>query len=323
MTRYIVRRILMTIPLLFGLSILVFALIQLAPGDPALFFLSSVAKGEVALDVEALRQDIRHELGLDRPIHIQYLAWLSNVMRGNLGYAFTFHAPVAELIGTRFLATLQLQTAALIVAVVVALPVGILSAIRQYSLLDHAATFMAFLGLSIPSFWLGLLLILLFSVQLGWLPTGGIGIGKSFLGRFPYFVLPTLVLAAGYLASYVRFMRSSMLEVLGTEYITTARAKGLPERLVLFRHALKNSLLPMVTVIGISLPLLLGGSIVVETIFAWPGIGRLAYEAVLRRDHPVIMAVTLLTSLAIILSNLLVDIAYVVVDPRISYQERE
>jgi peptide/nickel transport system permease protein len=184
-------------------------------------------------------------------------------------------------------------------------------------------TSLSFLGLSLPSFWLALLLILFLSVWLDWLPSGGMGAGESLLNRIPHFIMPTLVLASGYLASYVRFMRSSMLEVLRADYMTTARAKGLPERLALFRHALKNALIPMVTVVGLSLPRLLGGAIIVESIFAWHGLGRLAYDAVLRRDQPVIMAITLMTSLAIILSNLLVDIVYVVVDPRISYQKGE
>lgn len=321
MTAYLVRRLLVTIPLLFLLSLLMFGLIKIAPGDPTVFFMPS-NPSSVGVDMEVLRERVRHELGLDRPLYVQYLSWLSRAVRGDFGYAFTYQTPVTELIRPRILPTVQLQLAALIVAVALAIPVGILSAIRQYSFADHAVTFFSFLGLSLPNFWLGLLLILLFAVRLGWLPSGGIGQGKPPLERLEYFILPVLVLASEYLAWFVRFMRSSTLDVLRADFITTARAKGLTERRILYRHILKNALLPMVTVVGLALPRLVGGAIIVESIFAWPGLGRLAYDSVLRRDQPVIMALTILTSITIIFVNLLVDVTYVVVDPRISYGRR-
>ncbi len=321
MTGYIVRRVLLTIPLLLALSVLVFALIKVAPGDATAFFIPS-SFSDSALDLETFRAKLRQELGLDRPVYIQYLSWLGNVARGDFGYAFTYHVPVKDLIVARIPATLELQVAALLVAILVSIPVGIVAATRQYSPTDHAVTTLSFLGLSLPNFWLALLLIMFFSVYLGWLPSGGIGADKPLLERWRYLLMPTLVLASEYMAWYVRFMRSSLLDVLRSDYLTTARAKGLKERRVVYGHALKNALLPMVTVIGLSLPRLLGGAIIVESIFAWPGLGRLAYDAVLRRDQPVIMALTMLTAAAIILSSLVVDILYVRLDPRISYRGR-
>lgn len=321
MTGYIIRRILLTVPLLLVLSVLVFALIKVSPGDATAYFIPSNFS-EAAIDLETFRAKIREELGLDRPIHIQYLTWISNVVRGDLGYAFTYHVPVRDLIVARIPATLELQVYALILAILVSIPVGIIAATRQYSATDHVVTTLSFLGLSLPNFWLALLMIMLFSVYLGWLPSGGIGADRAMTERWRFLLMPTLVLASEYMAWYVRFMRSSLLDVLRTDYMTTARAKGLTERAMMYRHALKNALLPMVTVIGLSLPRLLGGAIIVESIFAWPGLGRLAYDAVLRRDQPVIMALTMLTATAIILSSLVVDILYVRLDPRISYQER-
>jgi peptide/nickel transport system permease protein len=320
MSRYFVRRVLVTVPLLLGLSIVVFLLIQIAPGDPTLFFIPS-GPTDVAVD-PALRAQIRRELGLDQPVLIQYFAWFSRMLRGDFGYAFTYHVPVFSLVISRVPATLQLQGAALIVAVAAAIPIGILSATRQHSIVDHVATSASLFGLSLPNFWLALLLILLFSVRLGWLPSGGIGQGSGFAGRLPHLILPVLVLASEYMASYTRFVRSSVLEVLRADFVTTARAKGLSERRVMYRHALRNALLPMVTIAGLSLPRLVSGSIIVESIFAWPGLGRLAYDAVLRRDQPVIMAATLITSFAVILSNLVVDVIYLTLDPRITYNDQ-
>jgi peptide/nickel transport system permease protein len=318
MTRYIIRRIFVTIPMLLVLSVIIFTLIQLAPGDPTVFFIPS-NYSEAAIDIEELRAKIREELGLDRPLYIQYLSWLSKTVRGDLGYAFTYRVPVTELIGPRVGPTMVLQLSALIIAVLVAVPIGVLSASRQYSLVDHSVTFLSFLGISVPSFWLALLLMLFLAVRLGWLPSGGAGLGLPLMERLPYFVLPTTVLATEYIAWYARFMRSSTLEVLKADYVTTARAKGMTNRRVLYAHVLKNAVLPLVTIVGLSLPRLVSGAIIVESIFAWPGLGRLAYDAVLRRDQPVIMALTLLTSVVIAFSNLIVDIAYVAVDPRISY----
>ncbi len=313
---YILRRILIIIPLLLGLSLLVFALIHLAPGDPTVFYVPP----ELSAGVDpAIRLRVMARLGLDQPLPVQYIRWLSSALRGDFGFAYGYGEPVLRLIGSHVSATAQLQLSALMLALVVAIPIGILSATRQYSLLDNVVTVLAFFGLSLPNFWFALLLMFLFAVRLNVLPAIGAGMDKSLVQRLPYFVMPTVVLALNYAAVYVRFMRSAMLEVIRQDYITTALAKGLKESTILFRHALKNAILPVITVVGMSIPRLLGGSIIVESIFAWPGIGRLGYDAVLRRDYPTIMALTMLTATFVMVVNLVVDILYSVVDPRIAF----
>jgi peptide/nickel transport system permease protein len=318
MARYIIRRLLTMIPLLLGLSLFVFVLIRLAPGDPTVFYLPA----EQAAD-PAVKARVMARLGLDQPLHIQYVRWLSNAVQGDFGFAYGYGEPVLKLIGEHVPATAELQFAALFLALILAIPIGVVSAIRQYSLLDNTVTVFAFFGLSMPNFWFALMLMLLFAVQLGWLPAIGAGQGKPLVERWKYFVMPTIVLGLGYMAIYVRFMRSSMLEVIHKEYVTTARAKGLSERRVLFTHALKNAILPVITVVGMSIPRLLGGAIIVESVFAWPGIGRLGYDAVLRRDYPTIMGLTILTAAFVMVTNLLVDVLYSLVDPRIAYGKKE
>lgn len=304
------------LPLLLGLSLLVFVLIHLAPGDPTLFYLPP----EMSAGVDpAIRLKVMTQLGLDQPLHVQYMRWLSSAIRGDFGFAYGYGEPVLSLIGSHVSATVQLQLGALLLALIVAIPIGIISATRQYSLLDNVVTVMALFGLSLPNFWFALLLMFLFAVRLDVLPAIGAGMDKPLIERLPYFVMPTVVLALNYMAVYVRFMRSSMLEVIRQDYITTARAKGLKESTVLFRHALKNAILPVITVVGMSIPRLLGGSIVVESVFAWPGIGRLGYDAVLRRDYPTIMGLTMLTAAFVLVVNLVVDILYSLVDPRIAF----
>lgn len=312
---YIIRRIFLVIPLLIGLSIVVFAIIHLAPGDPALALVPQGA----AIDPVLIEQ-VRHNLGLDKPLPVQYGIWLSNVAQLDFGVAYTFNrVPVTDLIGGRLLATIELQALALIIALLFSIPLGIISAKRQYSLLDNFATGGTFLGLALPNFWLALLLQLLFAVQLGWLPSSTNGPGTSGWDKISHFIMPAIVLAVPTLAIFTRFMRSSMLEVIHQDYITTARAKGLAEQNITYRHALKNAMLPMATVIGNQLPRLLGGSVIVETIFAWPGIGWLSYQAILQRDYPVVLAVALLTGAAVLIVNVLVDVIYVFIDPRIAF----
>jgi peptide/nickel transport system permease protein len=306
------------IPLLLGLSLLVFVLIHLAPGDPALFYLPP----ERAAD-PAIRLKVMAHLGLDQPLHIQYVKWLTSAVRGDFGFAYGYGEPVLKLIGDHVPATVQLQLAALILALVIAIPIGIISATRQYSLLDNSVTVFAFFGLSMPNFWFALMLILLFAVRWDVLPAVGAGAGKPALERLKYFILPTVVLAFNYMATYVRFMRSSMLENVRQDYVRTARAKGLPERSVLFGHALKNAILPVITVVGMSIPRLIGGSIIIESVFAWPGIGRLGYDAVLRRDYPTIMGLTILTAAFVMCTNLVVDVLYSLADPRIVYTDKD
>jgi peptide/nickel transport system permease protein len=317
-SRYIIRRALGTIPLLFGLSLFAFILIHVAPGDPTLYFLPPEG---VHVDPE-VRFRIAERLGLDKPLHIQYIRWLGRTLQGDLGYAFGYGEPVLSLIAARLPNTLEIQVGALLVSLILAIPIGIVAAIRQYSLLDHFLTVFAFFGLSMPDFWFALMMIFLFAVKLQVLP--GIGVAVSsmpFLERIPYLVMPVAALALHDMALYARFMRSSMLEVIRQDYVTTARSKGLKESTVLGRHALKNAILPMITIIGLSLPRLLGGSIIVETIFAWPGIGQLTLDAVLRSDYPTIMGLVLMSGTFILLVNLAVDIAYAFADPRIRFAE--
>jgi peptide/nickel transport system permease protein len=313
--RYILRRIVLLMPLLVGLTLIVFTLIHVAPGDPALAFVS-----EQSIDPEVIAQ-VRKNLGLDQPLPVQYAIWVGHVARLDFGTAYTFNQkPVIELIQERLPATLVLQSLALLLSLAVAIPVGVVSARRQYSLLDNAATAGAFVGLALPNFWIALMLQLVLAVSLGWLPASTPGTDESGPARLRYLVLPTLVLALPTLAVFTRFMRSSMLEVIHQDYVTTARAKGLSEPLVTYRHALKNALIPIVTVVGTQLARLLGGAVIVEYIFAWPGLGALAFESILRRDYPVVLALTLLTGAFILVVNVVVDIAYTFADPRLSFR---
>lgn len=311
---YIIRRLLLIVPLLFGLSVVIFLLVHLTPGDPALAFVS-----EQNNDPAVVAQ-IRKDLGLDQPWPIQYLKWAGKLARGDFGRAYTFNnESVLRLIGERTWPTVQIQALSILVALLLGLPIGMVSATRQYSLLDNASTVGAFVGLAIPQFWFALLLQLFLGVRLGWLPTATQGQDVGWPARGKYYVLPVLVLALPLIATFARFMRSSMLEVVRQDYITTARAKGLDERTVLYGHALKNALIPMVTVVGLQLPRMLSGGVIIEAIFAWPGLGNLGYEAIGRRDYPVILALTVITGAFILFLNVVVDIVYVVVDPRIAY----
>ena len=314
-TAYLVRRALFLIPLLIGLSILMFGLIHAAPGDPVVAML-----GERGASNPQFVEQARVNLGLDKPLPIQYAIWLGNVARGDLGTAYTFNSkPVLSLIGERFWGTVQLQTLALALGLLVAVPAGILSATRQYSAVDNVVTVGSFLGLAMPNFWLALLLQVWIGVELGWLPVISTGqAGAAYPERLKYFILPVVVLALPNVAYFARFMRSAMLEVIGQDYVVTARAKGLDDRVVLYRHALRNALIPMVTVVGLQLPRVLGGAVIIEQIFAWPGLGDLAYKAIGQRDYPVILAITMISGAAVMIVNLLTDVIYVLVDPRVS-----
>ncbi len=312
---YIIRRTLMVVPLLLGLSMIIFLLVHLAPGDPALAFVS-----EQNNDPEVLEQ-IREDLGLNQPIPVQYVKWLGNLVQGDFGLAYTFNSkPVLTLIKERAWPTIQIQALSIILALAIALPVGIVSATRQYSVVDNSATVGAFMGLAIPQFWLALLLQLFLGVQLGWLPIATQGQDVDGLAKAKYYVLPVVVLAVPLIATFARFMRSSMLEVIRQDYVNTARSKGLGERSVLYHHALRNALIPMVTVIGLQLPRMLSGGVIVETIFAWPGLGLLGFEAILRRDYPIILGLTIISGAFLLVLNIIVDIVYVLIDPRIGYE---
>ena len=317
---YMIRRALMLIPLLIGLSILMFTLIHAAPGDPTVALMGATA----ARNPTAIAQT-RERLGLDKPLPEQYLIWAKRLAQGDFGSAATFNnTPVLKLVKARLWTTLQLQGAALLIALLLAIPIGIISATRQYSALDNIVTVGSFLGISLPNFWLALLLQIWVGVKLHWFPVISTNQANvAFPERIRYFVLPVIVLVLPQVAYFARFMRSSMLEVINQDYVTVARAKGLPPNAVLYGHALRNALVPMITVIGLQLPQILSGAVIIEQIFAWPGLGDLAYKSIGQRDYPVILAVTLLAGAAVMVVNLLTDFVYVLADPRVSLGGRD
>lgn len=322
MTQYIIRRVLRAIPLLFLISVASFALIQAAPGGPLAVYHSPNLRAE---DIER----IEDKLGLNDPLHVQYFKWLRNVLKGNLGNSFVTHRPVVEEIGDRILNTVYLMAVAFAVIMAVSIPIGVISALRQYSIFDIAVTTMTFIGQSLPTFWVGLILILVFFSWLEnpvtgspLLPAGGmktVGAPFSLVDRIEHLILPVTMLSMTWVAWYTRYLRSSMLEVIHQDYIRTARSKGLAERMVLYRHALKNAAIPLVTLVAMDLPYLFTGALYTEIIFSWPGMGRLYYASASRRDYPVLMAVIMISSTLIVVSNLLADIAYAYLDPRIRY----
>jgi peptide/nickel transport system permease protein len=313
-SRYIAGRVVQGIALLLIVSVVIFTIIHAAPGGPALLNSPDFYDPTVSREFAQL-------LGLDDPIPVQYMRWLRNVLRGNLGKSYQHSLPTTRLVGERIPRTLLLSGTALLLATMLAIPLGIISAVRRYSAPDYLATFGAFFGVSVPIFWLGIMFIIVFSVRLGWLPSSGmvtVGAPFSMPDLLRHLLMPAVVLATFPLATLTRYVRSSMVEVLGQDYVRTARSKGLPERAVLRRHALRNALIPVITVLGVITPQLLGGAVITETIFAWPGLGRLAVDSAIQRDYPVIMGVSLLASVLVMVSTLMTDLIYVVVDPRIT-----
>ncbi len=312
---YMARRVLMLVPLLLGLSLIMFTLIQLAPGDPVLAMM-----GEQAASNPEYVEQARKNLGLDDPLPIQYVRWLGNLVQGDFGTAYTFNrTPVLQLIGERFWSTVQLQGISLFLGLLIALPVGIISALKQYSATDNVVTVGSFLGLALPNFWLALLLQLWIAVELGWLPVLSSGQARAdYPEKLKYFILPVIVLTLPNIAYFARFMRSAMLEVINQEYMTVARAKGLNGRSLLYGHAMRNAMIPMITVVGLQLPRIIGGAVIIEQIFAWPGLGDLAWKAIGQRDYPVILAITMLAGAAVMVVNIVTDFIYVLVDPRVS-----
>lgn len=323
MTQYIIRRLIQMIPLLLAISILAFLIMHLAPGDPTAMYADPTKP--ISKDPEALER-LRHQLGLDQPIQVQYWKWLTSTLRGNWGYSFINRQPVLDNIMDRLFNTVLLASVAMAIALLVSVPAGIVSALKQYSRLDYVITTAAFFGISVPSFWFALLLMQVFSYELRWLPSVGMhSVREQYTGWAAvldvtkHLMMPVIVLAMYSLASWTRYMRSSLLEVIGQDYIRTARAKGLKEQGVILRHALKNALIPMITLLGLSLPTIVSGSFIIETIFGWPGMGRLGVNAILARDYPLIMGITMVASVLVIVGNLLADIAYAWADPRIRY----
>lgn len=317
MKRYILQRLLLLIPLTLGISMLTFAIAHLAPGDPISTQFGLNPRGMEQETVERLRE----ELGLNDPWLVQYLRYLRNLLQADLGHSLTTKAPVSQEILARLPATLELAAAAILVALVIAIPLGIVSAVKRGTWVDHLSMLGAVAGVSLPSFWLGIMLMLLFSLKLGLLPSSGRGDGSVWNG-LKSLILPAITLGTGMLGLVARLLRGSMLDVLDQNYMRTAHAKGLTPRLAVLRHGFRNALIPVVTTLGMQFAGLLGGTVVVETIFAWPGIGRLAVNAVWRRDYPVIMGTVLVFSVVFVLTNLVVDALYTLLDPRIHYEKQ-
>lgn len=305
MGAYIRRRLIQSVVVVWGVSVLVFFLLRLAPGDPVSLLLVESASPEQVADAKA-------KWGLDKPIPVQYAVFLGRALRGDLGDSLFFQQPAIEVLMERMPATLQLSAAALLFSLSVAIPIGMLSALKRDTFWDYLGTGLAMLGQAIPPYWLGIMLILVFSVALGWFPTSG-------RGTLSHLVLPAITLGSVLMALVTRLVRSGMLDVLGEDYVRTARAKGLRERSVIVRHALRNILIPLVTVIGLQLGALFGGAVITESIFAWPGVGRLALQSINARDYPMVQASVLVISVVYVFLNLAVDLLYVYLDPRIRY----
>lgn len=318
MAKYLIRRLIYSIPVVIAITIIIFALIEIAPGDVADYFVS----GEVEMSAEAM-QAIRDRYGLDQPAPVRYINWVGAVLQGDLGYRYTDGRPVAAAIQRRLRATITLISAALVIGVVVGVPLGVFIGLRQYSFWDISLTGFSFLGISMPAFVTGILALYVFSIQLGWFPSGGMRpIGRGEVGLWTsihHLILPSLVLSLNYVATYMRYMRFSMLEVVHSDYVRTARGKGLADRRVTWRHTVPNAILPVITIIGVSIPNLVVGAVFTETIFSWPGMGTLYLDAVRGRDVPLLMGMNLVIAVAVLGANLLTDIIYGVVDPRIRY----
>ncbi|UOR13482.1 nickel ABC transporter permease [Halobacillus amylolyticus] len=312
MVGLIVKRFLQLLLLLFGISFLVFMSMHIAPGDPA-----TIIGGPTATesDLEAIRED----LGLNRPVLVQYFDYIRGVVQGDLGYSFQNNQAVAEAIMTRFPQTLKLAVASMLVAILIGVPAGIISAIKQNSWFDFSSTTVALAGISIPNFWLGAMLILVFSVQLQWLPVGGLSAPFWTIEGIKQLILPSITLGTASAAMIARMSRSTMLEVVRADYIRTARAKGAKGSVVIWVHALRNAMIPVITVIGLNFGFLLGGTIIVEQVFAINGVGRLMIDAISARDFPVVQGTVLLVATLFVVMNLIVDIIYAFIDPRISY----
>ena len=303
---YFLKRLLRSLLVLLAVSVTVFVLVRMIPGDPVRLMLSIEATEE---DVERFRR----EIGYDKPIYHQYFIYLNNILKGDLGTSLRARRPVMEMILEKMPATIELASAATIISVLIAVPLGTIAAYKRGTVFDHLFMFLTMIGQSMPIFWLGILLIILFSVQLGWLPTSG-------RGSFSQLILPSLTLSTFFMALIARMTRSSVLEVLGQPYILTAVAKGLKEHVILFVHTIRNAMIPVVTVLGLQVGTLLGGSVITETIFAWPGVGRLAVSAIYNRDYPLIQGTILVSAAIFVIVNLIVDLSYLILDPKIKYQ---
>lgn len=313
---YLAKRITYLIPVIFLLSIFVFAMLHLLPGNPADIMMS----GQLTVEDPAMRAALMKELGLDKPIPVQYGMWLWRALHGNFGRSVYSQVEVSTLILSRFPATLFLAFSAMIISILIALPAGIISAVKRQKLADYGAMTFALLGVSIPQFWFGIMLILTFSLWLPWLPSMGyVSPLEDFLGSLKYLLLPSTALGLRMAGLVTRMTRSSMLDELGQDYVRTARAKGLPERTVVLVHTLKNALIPTVTVVGLQFGTILGGTVVIEIVFGWPGVGQLLIESIMSRDYMVVQGAILFISCSFVLVNFLVDFIYTILNPRLAF----
>ena len=316
MTRYVAGRLLALVPVILLVSVAAFSFIHLLPGDPVVALLGTSGQSLTPQQLKIAR----HDLGLDRPLPVQYFDWASKAVTGNLGRSAVTRQVITKALRDRFPITLQLTIASFIVSLLIALPTGVIAAYRRNSLLDRILTVIALGGVAMPSFWLGILLILAFAVQVHWMPPSGyVSFGSNATEWLRHLVLPAVTLGAVQAAVVMRQTRSSLLEVLNEDYVRTARAKGLAERRVVLLHGLRNAMLPVVTVAGLQVSRLLGGAVVIETVFALPGFGRYGVDAIFIRDYPVVQAVVLVTAVIVVLTNLFTDLLYGVLDPRIRY----
>ncbi len=315
MLSYLVKRLLIALPVLLGVTVITFTIINLAPGDVVDLL---VDPNISATDLAALRES----LGLNDPVPVQYAKWLGQLLQGNLGYSYVNGQAVAERIGDRMGATLSLSLFALLIAYLIAIPVGVISATKQYSLIDYISSILALVGVSVPNFFLGIGLIYVFALKFQWLPVSGmytLGGDNSLFDLLRHMILPAFVLGAGTVGQVTRYTRSAMLEVVRQDFIRTARAKGVSQTVVIYKHALRNALIPVITLLGLQIPNLLGGAIITEQIFSWPGMGRLSIEAISSRDYPVLMGLNLMAAVLVVLGGLVSDILYSLTDPRIRY----
>jgi len=313
---FFLRRLLSAIPVMFIITFATFVLMQMLPGGPLAAY-----ENNPEISQEDI-QRLRHEMGLDRPIPVQYWAWLKNFVRGDWGYSFVTKRPVLQEIWDRLPNTLYLTGFSLILALIIAIPAGIISATRQYSIFDHITTTLTYIGRSMPVYYSGLLLIIIFSIWLRWFPSGGMHtLGKDFsiIDSLRHLFLPVLSLSTLIAAKYVRFLRTSMLEVIHQDYIRTAAAKGLHNRIIIFKHAFRNAAIPLVTVVAIDLPVLFAGALFTETVYSWPGMGRLFVDSATRFDYSIVMGIVAAIAFLVVLSNLIADVIYGILDPRITY----
>lgn len=320
MGRYLLRRVVISVPVLIGITMATYLIANLAPGDPvsALLDPEQIAN----LGPEWVEQQ-RESLGLNQPLPVRYMLWLKETATGNLGYSTMDRLPVSEKLGERLWPTVKLMSMVLFISIIVGIPLGVLSALKQYSWIDYLLTIGGFVTVSIPSFFLALVLIYIFSLKLDWLPVSGmytLGRDRTLVDSLRHLVLPASVLGLAQAAPLIRYTRASLLETIQQDYVTVARAKGVSDMVVVVRHALRNALIPIITIVALDIPRLLGGTIVIEQVFAWPGMGTLAILAVQARDYNVLMGINLIAATMILLSNLLADTLYAAVDPRIKYQ---